>query len=162
VNLRWAPFLKVKATSLSAAVSISARGRPCTKSIAAEIRALSSGMSGSLSENVWGARPASSAPATTALPVGFSHLLLQAVHGGREPHVQKDGGIDVPGFGIGQGLIEKTGQIPEIRHEHADRSFVKRNGHDFNFSGWHDRSASGRVRSDGVAAADEGFRIRQF
>ena len=57
------------------------------------------------------------------MPVSFSHLLLQAVHGGREPHVQKDGGIDVSGFGMGLGVIEKTGQIPQIRHEHADGSF---------------------------------------
>jgi len=41
------------------------------------------------------------------------------------------------GFGIGRGSIEKTGQILEIRHEHADGSFVKRDGHDFGFSGWH-------------------------
>ena len=32
--------------------SISARGKPCTKSIAADIRDLSSGMSGSVSEDV--------------------------------------------------------------------------------------------------------------
>jgi len=73
------------------------------------------------------------------MPVGFSHLLLQAVHGWREPHVQKDGGIDVPGFRIGRGLIEKTGQIPKIWHEQADGSFVERDSHDFNFSGWHHR-----------------------
>jgi hypothetical protein len=73
------------------------------------------------------------------MPVGFSHLLLQAVHGGREPHVQKHGRIDVSGFGMGRGVIEKTGQIAEIRHEHADGSFVERDGHDFNFSGWHRR-----------------------
>jgi hypothetical protein len=63
------------------------------------------------------------------MPVGFSHLLLQAVHGGCEPHVQKDGRIDISGFGMGRGLIEKTGQIPKIRHEHADGSLVKRDGH---------------------------------
>ena len=73
------------------------------------------------------------------MPVGFSHLLLQAVHGGCEPHVQKDRGIDVSGSRMGRGLIEKVGEIPEIRHEHADGSFVERDGHDFNFSGWHHR-----------------------
>jgi hypothetical protein len=86
-------------------------------------------MSGSLSENAWGGAAGQQRAGNDRMPVGFSHLLLQAVHGRREPHVQKDGGIDVPGFGIGRGLVEKTGQIAEIRHEHADRSFVKRDGH---------------------------------
>jgi len=27
---------------------------------------------------------------------------------------------------MGRGLIEKVGEIPEIRHEHADGSFVER------------------------------------
>jgi hypothetical protein len=40
-NFRWVPFLNVKATSLSAA-SISPCGKPCTKSLAADIRNLSS------------------------------------------------------------------------------------------------------------------------
>ena len=30
---------------------------------------------------------------------------------------------------MGRSLIEQTGQISEIRHEHADGSFVERDGH---------------------------------
>ena len=41
------------------------------------------------------------------------------------------------GRGMGRGVVEQSGQISEIRHEKADRGFVKRDGHDFNFSGWH-------------------------
>ena len=71
------------------------------------------------------------------MAVGLADLLLQAVHVGREPHVEQHRGIDVAGPGVGCGVIEQRRQIAEIGHEDADGSVVKRDGHDFGFSGWH-------------------------
>jgi hypothetical protein len=34
-------------------------------------------------------------------------------------------------------VVEKRGQIAEIGYEDADGGVVKRDGHDFEFSGWH-------------------------
>ena len=38
-------------------------------------------------------------------------------------------GIDVARFGMRRRLVEKNGEISEIRHEHADGSLVERDGH---------------------------------
>jgi hypothetical protein len=34
-------------------------------------------------------------------------------------------------------VVEKTGEIAKVRHEQPDGSLIKRDGHDFGFSGWH-------------------------
>ena len=139
MNFRCGAVLEGETTSLSAAASISARGRPWTKSIAAAIRALSSPMSGSVSPNVRGSATGQQRAGNDRVPIGLRRPAAQAVHVGIEPHVEKDGGIDLSRLGMGRGLVEQTGQIAEIRHEHADGSFVERDGHDFDFSGWHHR-----------------------
>src|SRR5260370_20831904 len=59
VNCLFEPFRNVKTTSLLTAPLISPGGRLRRKSIAVAIRALSSGISGSVSEKRGGATPAS-------------------------------------------------------------------------------------------------------
>lgn len=71
------------------------------------------------------------------MATGLTDLLLQAVHVWIKPHVEQHRGIDVVGLGMYSGMIEQRRQVAEKGHENADRGVVKRDGHDFGFSGWH-------------------------
>src|SRR4051794_20246980 len=63
------------------------------------------------------------------MAAGLADLLRQIVHVGRDAHTEQDGRIELPGFGIGNALVEECGQVAQVRHEDADRGVMHRDRH---------------------------------